>query len=118
MLGTGDATLRWVPVCRFEDLVPGEGVAALVSGAQVAVFRTLAGDVLGVSNRDPAARGRPVARGVLGERAGVPVVTGPSSHSYDLRSGRCLDGSGLSLAVYPVRVRDGVVEVGRRLKAG
>lgn len=109
------AELRsWTPVCRYAELAPEDGVAALVGGRQVAVFRTYDGDVYAVSNRDPFSGANVLARGIVGSRAGVPTVASPMyKQLFDLRTGRCLDDPSVRIETLPVRVVAGVVEVGR-----
>jgi nitrite reductase (NADH) small subunit len=54
-----------------------------------------------------------MSRAIVGTRGGTPTVTSPvHRYVYDLRSGECLDVAGVRVPVYPVRSRDGVVEVG------
>ncbi|WP_229698232.1 nitrite reductase small subunit NirD [Wenjunlia tyrosinilytica] len=104
-----DAGGGWTPVCRYDDLAPGRGVAALVEGQQVAVFRDRSGAVYAVGNRDPFSGAQVISRGIVGSRAGAPVVASPMyKQAFDLRSGRCLDeecapdGSPAALPVWPV----------------
>ncbi|EMF01166.1 nitrite reductase (NAD(P)H) small subunit [Streptomyces mobaraensis NBRC 13819 = DSM 40847] len=101
----------WTPVCAYDDLIPGRGVAALVGGHQVAVFRDRAGRLYAVGNRDPFSGAYVVSRGLLGSRDGVPVVVEPMYHrAFDLRSGACADepetpgGGPATLPVWPVRL--------------
>ncbi|WP_327365632.1 nitrite reductase small subunit NirD [Streptomyces sp. NBC_01217] len=103
----------WTPVCRYEDLVPGRGVAVLVGpqDEQVAVFRERGGTVHALDNHDPFSGAHVISRGLLGSRGGVPVVISPMlKQAFDLRTGRCLDedhapdGSTADLRVWPVRV--------------
>ena len=54
----GRAAGRWTSVCRLRDLEPERGVAALVDGAQVAVFLLQDGTVHAVDHLD---RRRPAA---------------------------------------------------------
>jgi len=101
----------WTPVCGVDDLTAERGVAALVAGAQVAVFLLADGDVLAVGNVDPISGAAVLSRGIVGTRAGSPVVVSPMlKQAFDLRTGACLDADA-AVPVYPVRVRDGVVEV-------
>jgi nitrite reductase (NADH) small subunit len=44
---------RWTAVCRYDDLIPERGIAALVDGIAVAVFRTHDGALHALSNVDP-----------------------------------------------------------------
>ncbi|MFF2324569.1 MULTISPECIES: nitrite reductase (NAD(P)H) small subunit family protein [unclassified Streptomyces] len=108
-----DDGLSWTPVCRYQDLVPGRGVAVLVGprDEQVAVFRDRGGAVHAVANRDPFSGAHVISRGLLGSRGNVPVVISPMlKQAFDLRTGHCLDedrtpdGSTADLRVWPVRV--------------
>jgi nitrite reductase (NADH) small subunit len=101
-------------VCRFTELQPERGVAALLpDGSQVAVFRTHDGTVHAVSNVDPFSSAAVVSRGIMGDRDGVPVVVSPIyKQAFDLRTGRCLDDDTVTLRVHPVHVLDGMVLVG------
>ncbi|MBF6046325.1 nitrite reductase small subunit NirD [Streptomyces sp. NRRL B-1677] len=103
--GTG-----WQPVCEWDGLVPGRGVAVLVGDQQVAVFRDRAGEVYAVGNRDPFSGAHVLSRGILGSRDGAPVVASPMyKQAFCLRTGACLDeplapdGSEAAVRVWPVR---------------
>jgi nitrite reductase (NADH) small subunit len=105
--------IRWTAVCPYARLEPDRGVAALVGGAQVAIFRTHDGRLYAVGHCDPISGRHVMSRGVVAMRGGVPTVTSPIlDHVYDLRSGECLDFPGVRVPVYPVRCQAGVVEVG------
>lgn len=102
----------WTVVCRFDRLLPERGVAALVDGHQVAVFRTFAGDVHALANRDPFSDAYVLSRGIVGSRGAVPTVASPMHKQvFSLVTGECLDEPGVVVPVYDVRVRDGDVEV-------
>lgn len=106
--------LDWIPVCDFRDLIAERGVAALVAGEQVALFRTVDGTVHAVGNQDPFSRAFVLSRGIVGSRGDEPVVMSPMfKQAISLRSGQCLDDPSVSVPVWPVRVVRGVVEVGR-----
>ena len=110
---TAASNPRWTAVCRYDRLAPDRGVAALVGGAQVAIFRSVGGAVHAVAHQDPVSGAHIMSRGSLGHRPDVPTLVSPNRrHEYDLRTGDCLELPGLRLPVYPVRCRDGVVEVG------
>jgi nitrite reductase (NADH) small subunit len=114
--------LMWTSVCRLDELTPGRGAAALLGDGpdtvQVAIFRVDAaqGDaaqVLAVGNRDPFSGAYVIARGLTGSRGDAAVVASPMyKQRFDLRTGQCLDDPTVALPVYPVRVQDGLVEVG------
>jgi nitrite reductase (NADH) small subunit len=101
------------PVCRLEQIEVEGGVAALVDGEAVAVFRTYDGEVLALSNYDPFARASVLARGIVGTRGDIPFVASPMhKQAFCLRTGQCLDDAAVRVPTYDVRVVDGVVSVG------
>lgn len=106
------APRTWHRVCRLDALQPERGVAALVAGLQVAVFRTWSGEVFAVDHRDPVSGAYVMARGIVGTRGDTPTVASPMyKQVFDLRTGACLDDAAVSVAVHACRVTDGVVEV-------
>jgi nitrite reductase (NADH) small subunit len=105
-------TPEWTPVCPYRRLEPERGVAALVDGEQVAIFRTHDGNLHAIDNLDPLAGAAVLSRGIVGSRGDVPTVASPMHKEvYDLRSGRCLDRPEVAVRTFPVRCRDGMVEV-------
>jgi nitrite reductase (NADH) small subunit len=114
-LHTGDLHTGWLGVCRYDDLIPERGVAALVDGAPVAIFRTHDGALYALSNLDPFSGASVLSRGIVGDRGGQPTVASPIyKQVFQLATGVCLDDPEVSVRAYPVRVVDGVVEVGSR----
>lgn len=105
--------MTWVDVCALDDLVPGTGACALVGGQQVALFRIGPPDAIyALANFDPFARANVLARGIVGDRGGVPKVASPLyKQSFDLRNGQCLDDPDVRVPAFQARVRDGRVEV-------
>jgi nitrite reductase (NADH) small subunit len=105
--------MTWVAVCSYRRLEPERGVVALVEGRAVAVFRLHDGSLLAIGNVDPFTGASVLSRGIVGTRGEAPTVASPlHKQVYDLRTGICLDDPGLRVPVYPVRLRDGIVEVG------
>ena len=108
----------WTAVCRLEQIDVEGGVAALVDGVAVAIFRTHDGNVFAMSNYDPYSRASVLARGILGTRGGTPFVASPMhKQAFDLRTGQCLDDAAVRVPTYDVLVTDGPdpeVLVGRR----
>ena len=102
-----------VPVCRYDELEPERGVAALVDGVQVAIFLLSDGTVLAVGHRDPWSGANVIARGIVGTRGDVPTVASPMfKQVFDLRTGVCLDDPTVTLGNHPVQVgADGLVRV-------
>lgn len=110
----------WTPVCPLERIDREAGIAALVDGHAVAVFRTHDDEVFALANHDPFGRAGVLARGIVGSRlvdgADVPFVASPlHKQAFDLRTGRCLDDAAVTVPAYEVVVSDGMVLVGGRL---
>jgi nitrite reductase (NADH) small subunit len=105
--------MKWETVCTYGRLETERGVAALVGRTQVALFRLHDGAVHAIGNVDPLSGAAVLARGIVGSRGSVPTVASPLyKEVYDLRTGRCLDKPDVAVPVYPVRVRDGLIEIG------
>jgi nitrite reductase (NADH) small subunit len=105
--------IRWTAVCPYTRLAPDRGVAAQVDGAQVAIIRTHDGEVYAVSHRDPISGAHVMSRGIVGHQQGRATIASPDHrHVYDLTTGDCLDIPDVRLAVYPVRRRGDIVEIG------
>ena len=118
-------TQTWTTVCRVTDLAPERGAAALLpDGDQVALFRLLDDRVLAVQQHDPFSDAHVISRGIVGSRRideiDVPTVASPMyKQVFELGTGRCLDVAGKTpvrglsadLRTWPVRIRDGLVEV-------
>ena len=101
------------PVCAVDAIPLEGGVAALVAGSAVAVFRSFEGSVFALSNIDPFSGASVLSRGIVGSRGEVPVVSSPMyKQAFDLRTGACLDDAAVRVASYDVAVVDGVVHVG------
>jgi nitrite reductase (NADH) small subunit len=101
------------PVCRLDQIEVEGGVAALVDGAAVAIFRTHDGNVYAMSNWDPFSQASVLSRGIVGTRGGVPFVASPMfKQAFDLRTGQCLDDAEVRVPTYDVRVDDGLVLIG------
>jgi len=106
-------TRTWVPVCQVDELLPERGVAALVHGEQVALFKTYDGEVYALGNLDPFSGAYVLSRGIVGSKGDIPTVASPMyKQVFDLRTGACLSDPGVSVPVYPVRCVAGTIEVG------
>jgi nitrite reductase (NADH) small subunit len=109
---TAQLVRTWVAICRFDALVPERGVAALVEGEQVAVFRTFDGMLHAIGNQDPFSGVFVLSRGIVGSSGDVPTVASPLfKQVFELRTGRCLSDPAVTVPVHEVRCRDGAVEV-------
>jgi nitrite reductase (NADH) small subunit len=105
---------QWTAVCRYDDIIPERGIAALVDGVAVAVFRTHDGRLHALSNVDPFSNASVLSRGIVGDRGGRATVASPIyKQVFELATGVCLDDPDVSVPTYPVRLVEGIVEVGR-----
>ena len=99
----------WTSVCAFDDLLPDTGVAALLEGRQIAVFR-VADVVYAIDNYDPHSEANVLSRGIIGDLNGEPVVASPIyKHHFNLATGRCIEDPDQSVRAWPARVTDGKV---------
>ena len=93
-------------ICRLEDIVPNTGVAALVNGRQVAVFRIGNGglcddSVHAIGNFDPFSRANVLSRGIVGDLNGELVVASPVyKQHFSLLTGRCVEDVSVNVPVY------------------
>jgi len=102
----------WTDVCRYADLAPERGVAALIGATPVAIFRTFDGMVHAIDNRDPFTGQSVLSRGIVGTHGDEPTVASPLfKQAFSLRTGHCLTEPGMRVRVFAVRCRDGVVQV-------
>lgn len=116
----------WQSLCTRADLVPFSGVAAWVETpegpAQVALFYipndpntsqpaspntpALPGheqELYAIDHHDPIADANVIARGIVGDIQGEPVVASPLyKQHYRLRDGQCLEHEGIRLRTWPV----------------
>ena len=106
-------TTTWTRVCALVDLTPDRGVAALVDGEPVAVFRLSAtDDVVAIGNVDPFSGASVLSRGIVGSKGDVVTVASPIyKQRFDLHTGACLDDPTMRVRTHDARVVDGWIEV-------
>src|SRR6185436_17331060 len=105
-------TRAWRDVCSIEAIPKGTGAAALLGGQQIAIVRTQKGLVAALSNFDPFSKAFVIARGIVGDRGGIPKIASPIyKQNFSLLTGECLDDPKVRLTTYPVRVRAGRIQV-------
>jgi nitrite reductase (NADH) large subunit len=101
----------WRFICELEDILHDAGVAALVDGKQIAIFR-VGDNVHALANFDPHSDANVLSRGLVGDIQAEPVVASPIyKHHFSLITGRCIEDADMSVPVYPARVTDGRVWV-------
>lgn len=105
----------WTRVCALTAIPREGGVAALVDGVAIALFRTHDDDVHALDNRDPASGASVMSRGIVGTRGTAAFVASPLyKHPWELSTGRRLDDPGERIGTWAVRIEDGDVLVGPR----
>ena len=119
--GGSEPNYEWVTVGEVSAVTPDRGVAVLVGGTAIAVFRLSPVDGepeewCAVSHIDPFSGAPIMARGLVGSvgtgPSGFPTVASPlHKQRFNLRTGRCLDNDDLCLSVYQIRIRDGLIQV-------
>ncbi|MGH3541121.1 MAG: nitrite reductase small subunit NirD [Mycobacterium sp.] len=105
----------WTAACAYDYLIPGRGVAVLLDdGSQAALFRLEDGSLRALGNVDPFSGAAVLSRGIVGDRGGRAAVQSPiGKQAFGLDDGRCLDDPAVAVPVYPTRLVDGIVQVGR-----
>ncbi|WLI77378.1 nitrite reductase large subunit NirB [Kosakonia sp. H02] len=103
----------WVEICPLTAIPANAGMAARLANQQIALFH-LPDDpqqVFALSNHEPDSDANVLARGLLGDVQGEPVVISPLyKQRFRLRDGQSVDGN-TALSVWPVKVEGGRVWV-------
>jgi len=90
---------EFVKAAALQDLPPGSAKAVEIAGKSVALYN-VGGSVFATANTCPH-RGGPLGEGELAEG----VVTCPwHRFQYDVKNGRCLTNTALSLSCHAVRL--------------
>jgi nitrite reductase (NADH) small subunit len=98
-------TLEFTAVCGVDDILPNTGVAALVAGRQVAVFRLGTDRFHAIDHIDPKSGAGVLARGLVGSLGDRVVVASPIyKNHFDLTTGECLEFPEHSVRAHAVRV--------------
>ncbi|MCG6659309.1 nitrite reductase small subunit NirD [Halomonas campisalis] len=111
-------TQTWQTLCTRADLVPFSGVAAWVETpegpAQVALFylphdpstSQLPGrtqELYAIDHHDPFSGANVIARGIVGDIQGQPVVASPIyKQHFRLEDGQCLEEESVALRTWKV----------------
>jgi nitrite reductase (NADH) small subunit len=107
----------WRDVCAADAIVPFTGIAALVEGQQIAIFRLhVAQDDVpqcyAISNYDPFSKANVIARGLVGDKNGVLKVASPIyKNTFNLLTGQCLEDESVRLRTWPTRIVDGMIQL-------
>ncbi len=97
---------NWQFICDLDELLPDCGAAALIDGKQIAIFR-VGEQVYALDNFDPNSDANVLARGLVGDINGEPVVASPIyKQHFSLITGRCIEDPEQSVHAYPARVSE------------
>jgi len=104
---------NWIGVCFEEDLFEDTGVCAKVNDKQIAIFKSRRlKQVFAISNYDPVGEANVLSRGILGSIGDAVVVASPLyKEHFNLATGECLEKPEYKVDVYPVRIKEGQVQV-------
>ena len=104
----------WVEICDLSEIPANAGMAARLSNQQIALFHLPEHpqQVFALSNHEPNSDANVLARGLLGDVKGEPVVISPLyKQRFRLQDGRSVDDGQSALSVWPVKVEGGRVWV-------
>ena len=108
---------RWVTVGTLADIPVNTGMAARLGAQQIAVFH-LGGEkpaVYALDNLEPGSNANVLARGLIGDQDGVPLVISPLyKKRLRLADGISPDDHTLRVRCWPVRLENGVISVNSR----
>ena len=101
---------KWISITRTENIPPREGRAVKAGELEIAIFN-VNGRFLAIENACPH-KGGPLCDGIV---TGTAVVCPLHGRHFDLETGMPVRASEPDcLAVFPVRVEDGVIQLGLR----
>ncbi|WBU50291.1 nitrite reductase large subunit NirB [Kosakonia pseudosacchari] len=105
---------EWQQIAALADIPVNAGMAARLGQQQIALFH-LAGSepqVFALENHEPGSQANVLARGLVGDAGGEPMVISPLyKKRFRLRDGQSLDDAGLRLRVWPVKILHGQIWV-------
>lgn len=102
--------MTWEAICKVSDIPKNAGVAALLNGRQIALFR-VHDQLYAIDNFDPISKANVLARGIVCSVGDSICVASPLyKQHFKLDSGECLEEE-IAVNVYPVRMNQGVVEI-------
>lgn len=97
---------RWIEVAKVNDVPEDGGVAVKYGNTQLAIFNFKSkGEWFATQNMCPHKRDMILARGIVGDTAGIPKVACPfHKKTFSLTTGECLSGDDMNIAVFPIKV--------------
>ncbi|WP_275286124.1 nitrite reductase small subunit NirD [Halomonas elongata] len=108
----------WQPLCTSEDLVAHSGIAARLETddgpVQIAIFYLPGHEpaLYAIDHHDPFSGANVIARGIVGDVAGEPVVASPLyKQHFRLSDGQCVEDEQVKLRTWRIVLHDGRVMV-------
>ncbi|WP_339882353.1 nitrite reductase small subunit NirD [Vreelandella maris] len=111
----------WQKVCTKADLVEFSGIAAWLETAggpaQVAIFylpglRGQSDELYALDHHDPFSNANVIARGIVGDLKGAPVVASPIyKQHFRLEDGQCLEDESVKLRTWKIEFKGNEVWV-------
>jgi nitrite reductase (NADH) small subunit len=105
---------HWIPVGDKNNLVPGAGIGAKLGIHQVALFwiPELDNRIFALSNYCPFSGVHIIARGIVGDIGGEPVIASPLyKQHFSLLDGRCLERPEMALDTWEVRLEGDQIQL-------
>jgi nitrite reductase (NADH) small subunit len=103
--------MSWTTVCKLDAINPNAGVAALIEGQQVAIFKVNEA-LYALGNHDPFSNANVLSRGIVGSLKGQTVVASPIyKQHFCLETGACLEDETVSVPHFQVRTEGDLVQV-------
>lgn len=106
--------ITWFNAGKVEDFSADSGSCVKYKNLQISVFNDERnGKWYACQNLCPHKLEMVLSRGILGSSGEVPKIACPlHKKTFSLEDGSCLSGDQLSIAIYPVVVKDGSVFIG------
>ncbi|HAT8016690.1 TPA: nitrite reductase (NAD(P)H) [Citrobacter rodentium] len=109
-----ETTKPWQAVCGVEEIPDQMGVGARLGERQIALFR-FGKTVYALDNCEPGSEASVLARGMVGDAGGEPIVISPLyKQRIRLRDGRQCESGEPLVRAWPVKVEGGTVWVGNQ----
>jgi nitrite reductase (NADH) small subunit len=111
---TSNPSADWTKLCDKDDLIAHSGIAAVYQGQQIALFYmpNYENEIFAIGNNDPFSGANILARGLIGDLKGEPMVASPLyKQHFSLNSGTCFEDEEVRVPVWPVRIQGENVEI-------
>ena len=99
-------------LCKVSDLIANSGICARSKDRQIALFYLpdTEQQFFAVDNWDPLGKANVLSRGIVGSIGQELVVASPLyKQHFSLTTGQCIEEEGVSIAVIPVKERNGSI---------